>query len=99
MSGDGPAHDLSIVMKFALHTLAGVVLFAVIGAAAALLAHYTNMLAQLKISPLVIEGMHAAEYFLFAVDMLCFAVYVSREAFMLIAAMVRPGGGPTDLPR
>ena len=99
MSPGESAHDLTTVAKFALHTAAGVALFVLIGATAAGLAYFTDLLTQLKISPLIINGMHAAEYFLFAADMLCFVVYVSREAFVLITSMLPGRGKPTDLPK
>jgi hypothetical protein len=89
-------HDLKLVASFALHTVVAVFLFGLIGAAAALLAYYVNVLGRLGISPLILEAIHATEYFLFAVDLLCFVVYVSRETWLLLRAILAP---PTGSPK
>jgi hypothetical protein len=98
-------HDLRLVVAFAFHTLVAVGLFTLIGGAAALLDYYTKVLSGFGMSPIVIEAIKVTEYFLFAVDLLCFVVYVSREAWLLLRTMmVAPHGEPaaaeaTDLPR
>jgi hypothetical protein len=82
-------HDLKLVGAFAFHTVAAVALFALIGGAAALLNFYTRLLENAGMSPLIIRAIHLTEYFLFAVDLLCFLVYVSREAWLLLRAMLQ----------
>jgi hypothetical protein len=81
-------HDLKLVASFAFHTIVAVGLFTLIGGAAALLDYYTKILAGLGMSSIIIEAIKATEYFLFAVDLLCFVVYVSREAFLLLRSML-----------
>ncbi len=44
-------------------------------------------------SPLVIKAIHMTEYFLFAVDLLCFLVYVSVEAWRLLRDILSAGSG------
>lgn len=83
-------HDLRMVWKFAFHTVAAVVLFTLVGGAAALLNVYTNLLSQAGISPLIVRAIHLTEYFLFAVDLLCFLVYVTRETWVLLREIVSP---------
>jgi len=98
-------HDLKLVAAFAFHILVAVGLFALIGGAAALLDYYTKVLAGLGMSPLIVEAIKATEFFLFAVDLLCFVVYTARETWLLLRSMVRPsdatrGDAPaTGLPR
>jgi hypothetical protein len=81
-------HDLKLVTAFAFHTVVAVALFALIGGAAALLNFYIHLLEQAGMSPLVIRAIHWTEYFVFAVDLVCFLVYVSREAFLLLRAIL-----------
>jgi hypothetical protein len=98
-------HDLKLVAAFAFHILVAVGLFALIGGAAALLDYYTKVLASLGMSPLIVEAIKATEFFLFAVDLLCFVVYTARETWLLLRSMVRPhvaapgATATTDLPR
>ncbi|MEJ0047607.1 MAG: hypothetical protein WDN04_16870 [Rhodospirillales bacterium] len=75
---------------FAFHVLVAVGLFTLIGGAAALLDYYTKVLAGLGMSPLIVEAIKATEYFLFAVDLICFVVYISRETWLLLRSMTRP---------
>jgi hypothetical protein len=87
-------HDLRLVAAFAFHTVAAVALFGLIGGAAALLAYYTRFLSGLGLSPLIVEAIH-----LFAADLICFVIYVSREAWMLIRHMLAPHApGAAPLP-
>jgi len=81
-------HDLRLVTAFALHTIAAVLLFALIGGAAALLNYYTRFLETAGMPGLVIQAIHLTEYFLFGSDLLCFLVYVSREALLLLREML-----------
>ena len=83
-------HDLRLVVAFAFHTVLAVVLFALIGGAAALLDFYTRFLGRVGIPWAIQETIKFMEYFLFAVDLVCLVVYVSREAFLLLRAMVSP---------
>jgi hypothetical protein len=98
-------HDLKLVAAFAFHILVAVGLFALIGGAAALLDYYTKVLAGLGMSPLIVEAIKATEFFLFAVDLLCFVVYTTRETWLLLRSIVRsnsaaPIAAPaTDLPK
>ncbi len=92
-------HDLKLVAAFAFHTVVAVALFALIGGAAALLDYYTKVLSNLGMSHLIIEAIKATEYFLFAVDLLCFVVYVTRETWLLLRAMLGYACSPTDLPK
>jgi len=77
-------HNLRLVAAFAFHTVAAVGLFALIGGAAAMLNAYTRLLETAGMAPLIIQAIHQTEYFLFALDLLCFLVYVSREAWFLL---------------
>lgn len=98
-------HDLKLVIGFAFHTVVAVLLFALVGGAAALLHYYTEVLARIGMPPLILSAIKWTEYFLFAVDLLCFAVYVSRETWLLLRSMLVHGqhesveSGATDLPR
>ena len=98
-------HDLKLVAAFAFHILVAVGLFTLIGGAAALLDYYTKVLAGLGMSPLIVEAIKATEFFLFAVDLLCFVVYTTRETWLLLRSIVRsnsatPTAAPaTDLPK
>ncbi len=79
--------------------MVAVALFALIGGAAALLDYYTKILSGLGMSNIIIEAIKATEYFLFAVDMLCFVVYVTRETVLLLRTMLGLGGAVTDSPK
>ena len=96
-------HDLKLVAAFAFHTVVAVALFALIGGAAALLDYYTKVLAGLGMAYWIIESIKATEYFLLAVDLLCFAVYIARETWLLLRAMLgheqAASAGATALPR
>jgi hypothetical protein len=98
-------HDLKLVAAFAFHIPVAAGLFALIGGAAALLDYYTKVLAGLGMSPLIVEAIKATEFFLFAVDLLCFVVYTTRETWLLLRSMIRPdnitpsAAPATDLPR
>jgi hypothetical protein len=98
-------HDLKLVAAFAFHVLVAVALFTLIGGAAALLDYYTKVLAGLGMSPVIVEAIKATEYFLFAVDLICFVVYTTRETWLLLRSIVYPNQAlrdanpATDLPR
>jgi hypothetical protein len=97
-------HDLKLIVGFAFHTVVAAALFALVGGAAALLHYYTEILARLDMPAVIITAIKGTEYFLFAVDLLCFVVYVARETWLLLRAMLTPGTAghahaPTDLPR
>jgi|GEM_PF-2733569 len=77
-------HNLRLITAFALHIIAAVGLFALIGGAAALLNFYTRFLEQAGMSPLIIRAIHLTEYVLFGADLLCFLVYVAREVWLLL---------------
>ena len=89
-------HDLKLVAAFAFHTVVAVALFALIGGAAALLDYYTKVLGGLGMSVWIIEAIKGTEYFLFAVDLLCFVVYVTRETWLLLREMLGFGGVVRD---
>jgi len=91
-------HDLKLVAAFAFHTLVAVALFTLIGGAAALLDYYTKVLAGFGMSPIIIHAIKATEYMLFGVDLLCFVIYVMRETWLLVRAMLSPAHGPADGP-
>jgi phosphotransferase system glucose/maltose/N-acetylglucosamine-specific IIC component len=80
-------HDLRLIWKFALHTIGAAALFALVGAAAALLHYYTEALATLHMPIAVLTAIRWTEYLLFAVDLVCFIIYVLRETWTLIRAM------------
>jgi hypothetical protein len=80
--------DLKLVWRFAFHTVAAAVLFALVGAAAALLHYYTSALSQLEMPALVVSSIKWTEYFLFAIDLLCFLIYVLHETWVLLRAML-----------
>ncbi len=98
-------HDLKLIIGFAFHTVVAVALFALVGGAAALLHYYTQILERLDMPALILGAIKSTEYFLFGVDLLCFVVYVSRETWLLLRAMLMPGrlaeaeAGFTDLPK
>lgn len=81
-------HNLRLISAFAVHTVAGVLLFALIGGAAALLNMYTRLLERAGMSELIIQAIHLTEYFLFAVDLFCFVVYILREVWLLLREML-----------
>ena len=86
-------HDLKLVWQFAFHTVAALGLFAVVAGAAALLSLYTHMLGRTGVSPLILQAIHATEFFLFGIDLLCFVVYCMRETWLLLRQML---GGHTE---
>jgi hypothetical protein len=90
-------HDLKLVAAFAMHTIVATALFALIGGAAALLDYYTKVLGNIGMPLLFIEAIKATEYFLFAVDLLCFVVYVSREAWLLLRTMLAASHAVHDI--
>lgn len=100
-------HNLRLITGFAFHIVAAVLLFCLIGGAAAALDYYTRLLEQFGISPLIVRATQLVEYFVFLVDLLCFVIYIAREAWLLIRDILRdppldaalPPGGLTDLPR
>jgi hypothetical protein len=65
--------------RFALHTLVGVVMFAVVGGAAVFLNYFTNLIEQLGISPYIVVAIQGLEFFLFAVDFLCLVIFIVKE--------------------
>lgn len=77
-------HNLRLITAFAFHTVAAVGLFALIGGAAALLNYYTRLLESVGMAPLIIKAIHLTEYFLFALDLICFLIYVTSEAWFLL---------------
>ncbi len=83
-------HNLRLIAAFAFHIIAAVGLFALIGGAAALLNMYTRLLEGAGMSPWIIAAIHGTEYVLFAADMLCFLVYMGREVWVLLRAIVSP---------
>lgn len=92
-------HDLRLVIEFAIHTVVAAALFALVGAAAALLHYYTEALGRLGMPFAILEAIKWTEYFLFAVDMLCFIVYVARETWLLLRTMLGRAAAPaTDSP-
>ncbi len=80
-------HDLKLIIGFAAHTVIAVLLFGLIGGAAALLDYYTKLLAGLGVSHYVTLATQGLEYFLFAIDAICFVVYVLRETWLLLRSM------------
>jgi hypothetical protein len=88
-------HDLKLVAGFAFHVVVAVALFALIGGAAALLDYYTKLLANVGMPHVIITAIKITEYFLFAVDLLCFVVYVTRETWLLVRAMLLPARAET----
>jgi hypothetical protein len=85
-------HDLKLVAGFAFHTVAAAALFALVGAAAALLHYYTEALAEFDLPPLILLGITWTEYLLFVVDLVCFLVYIARETWLLVRAMLSSHG-------
>jgi hypothetical protein len=81
-------HDLKLVAGFAMHTIVATALFALIGGAAALLDYYTKVLGNVGMPQLFIDAIKVTEYFLFAIDLLCFVVYVTHETWLLLRAML-----------
>lgn len=86
----GGMQDLKLVVAFAFHTVVAVFLFLLIGGAVTLLNYYVETLERIGMPPMIPEAVKATEYFLFAVDLLCFVVYVAREALILLRAMISP---------
>ena len=81
-------HNLKLISAFAFHTVAGVLLFALIGGAAALLNMYTRLLEHAGMSELIVQAIHVTEYFLFAVDLFCLIVFIMREVWLLLREML-----------
>ncbi len=80
-------HDLRLVWDFAFHTVAAMALFAVVAGAAALLSLYTQLLHSAGLSPLILQAIHATEFFIFGIDLLCFVAYSVRETWVLLRRM------------
>lgn len=81
-------HNLKLISAFAFHTVAAVLLFALIGGAAALLNMYTRLLERAGMSEIILQAIHFTEYFLFAVDLFCFVVFILREVWLLLREML-----------
>jgi hypothetical protein len=77
------------VGRFASHTIAGVVLFTLVGVAAVLLNYFTNLIEQVGVSPYIIMAIQVLGLFLFAVDLLCLEVFISKEAWDFCRDIVR----------
>jgi hypothetical protein len=81
-------------MAFSFHTVVAGALFALIGGAAALLNYYTHLLESVGMAPLIIKAIHLTEYFLFALDLVCFLIYVTREAWLLLRHILTARDAP-----
>jgi hypothetical protein len=75
--------------RFALHTLVGVVMFAVVGGAAVFLNYFTNLIEQLGISPYIVVAIQGLEFFLFAVDFLCLVIFIVKETWVFCREIIR----------
>jgi hypothetical protein len=80
---------LKLLGKFAFHTIVGVVLFSLVGAAAVSLNYLTNLIELEGVSAGVIIAMRVLELFLFAVDFLCLVVFVCKEAWDFCREIMR----------
>jgi hypothetical protein len=82
-------HRLVLVYRFVLHILAGVFLFSLIGAAAALLNRGSLALEHSGVSPLALLVLHGLEIFLLGIDCLCLVVFVVAEAWTFLRDVIR----------
>ena len=72
-------HEIRQIWKFAIHTVVGIVLFCIVGSAAVLLHLFNEWLEHTGISEYIRTVMHAFEFLVFAVDAVCFVVFIIRQ--------------------
>lgn len=88
------SHPLSVVGRFAVHTIVGVTMFALVGAATVLLSRGADLIAASGISPYVVLAVRGLEFFLFAADVVCAVALVSMETWTFLREIVgRDGRG------
>jgi hypothetical protein len=91
MRGDATFQSVShlaLVGRFVLHTIVGVMLFALVGAAAIVLNYCAGWIAQAGVSTYVGAAIQVLEIFLFAADFLCIIVFVTKETFGFLHAII-----------
>jgi TRAP-type C4-dicarboxylate transport system permease small subunit len=81
--------QVRLVLRFALHTIIGVALFLLIGGAAVFLNYCTIWIEGTGISPYVMYGVHGIEFLLFAIDVICFLVFVFKETWIFVRDIIR----------
>lgn len=84
---------LSPVLRLAIHTIVGMSLFALIGAAAVLLHHAIVFIEYSRVSPSIIMTLHGIEFLIFASDALCLVVFIIHETNIFLRTILRPGAG------
>ncbi len=87
-----PRRRLPVVVRFGIQILVGVAVFVLVSAAAVALSVWVDHLESFRISEYIIVTLRGFEFFLFAVDALCFLVFLLVEAAILIRAMIHQLG-------
>jgi len=85
---------LQAVWRFGVHTVVGIVLFALVALGAVFLQLLTEVLLlvanrwQFIIADFIILGLRFAELLLYALDLLCFTVYMSKETIVFLRRII-----------
>ena len=82
--GHGDEHDepawYAVPWRFFVESVIAISIFAVITSAAVGLSFIVRWLEEQKVDPVIVYGLKAAEYFLFAVDLYMFAYFWIKTA-------------------
>jgi hypothetical protein len=81
---------LALVGRFVLHTIVGVLLFALVGAAAVALNYCAGWIAQADVSKYIVYAIQGLEIFLFSADFLCIIAFVIKETLIFLRDIIVP---------
>jgi len=87
--------NLKLVGIFVFHIGVGTLLFILVSLAAVLLHLFIDWLAYIKMPIYIIYPCGLLEYFVFALDFVCYIVYCIAEAHMLLRAIAMSAGWQT----
>jgi hypothetical protein len=86
-------NELKSVLRFAIHAVVGVALFAIVAGAALLLTKFGEIIAEQHASPYISITLNFMELFIFFIDTILFVVFLLKEAYVLLIRIVRSKGG------
>ena len=72
------------VLRFVLHTIVGILLFAVVGAGAMVLSYLTGVLENAVLPSYIVYGVQGLEFFLFSADFICLAAFITKESIIFV---------------
>src|SRR5271157_5263098 len=74
--------------QFALHSIVGIVLFVIVGFGAFFVDRLTHWLGAMGAQPAIVLVLSGLAYFLFAIDVLCFVVFMIKECLVFVFEMI-----------